>query len=84
MTAEGERRVGVFARMMAQVRALKAHILVSNKQTDIKLEETRAERLRADLVKKGVQPSRVDLSTKPIDNGAALSRKPELVVVLSG
>ena len=84
LTAEGERRVGVFARMMAQVRALKAHILVSNKQTDIKLEETRAERLRADLVKKGVQPSRVDLSTKPIDNGAALSRKPELVVVLSG
>ncbi len=47
--------------MMAQVRALKAHILVSNKQTDIKLEETRAERLRAELVEKGVQPSRVDL-----------------------
>ena len=70
--------------MMAQVRALKAQIFVSDKQTETKLEEARAERLRSDLIGKGVQPSRVVLSDKPIDGGTTLSRKPELVVVLSG
>jgi hypothetical protein len=83
LTPEGERRAGIFARMMAQVRALKAQIFVSDKQTDAKLEEARAERLRSDLIAKGVQPTRVVLSDKAIEGGATLSRKPELVVVLS-
>jgi len=83
LTPEGERRAGIFARMMAQVRALKAQIFVSDRQTETKLEEARAERLRSDLIGKGVQPSRVVLSDKPIDGGTTLSRKPELVVVLS-
>ena len=83
LTPEGERRANIFARMMAQVRALQAQIIVSSKQTDTRLEKARAERLRRDLIAKGVQPSRIELPDEPIDGGAALSRKPELVVVLT-
>jgi hypothetical protein len=83
LTPEGERRANIFARMMAQLKALQAQIIVSGKQTDTRLEKARAERLRRDLIAKGVQPSRIELPDEPIDGGAALSRKPELVVVLS-
>jgi len=83
LTPEGERRAEVFAQMMAHVAALDAEIFLSDQRTEVDLEKARAGRLRDDLISKGVQPARITLPDKPIDGGAALSRKPELIVLLS-
>lgn len=83
LTSEGESSVRVFSNMMNHVEALKAQILVSTLAGNARLEQLRAERLRATLIKGGVPPSRIDVSPEPIKGGAALSQQPELVVVLS-
>ena len=82
-TAEGERRVGTIADIMVHARALDAHIYPSSAGADEQLEEKRATHLRGDLIAKGVTASRVAISHDAIAGGKALSKEPEIVVVLS-
>jgi|SRR5215212_8034256 len=83
LTSAGERRVDTFADLMTHGRALDAQILLSTKQGNQILLQQRAQALRADLIHKGVQASHVAVSGEPLRNGTALSKDPELVVVLT-
>jgi len=83
LTSEGERRVETIADLMVHARALEAHIYASSAAADERLEDQRATHLRGDLISKGVTPSRVAVSHDPIAGGEALSKQPEIVVVLS-
>jgi hypothetical protein len=82
-TPEGERRVGTIADIMVHARALDAHIYASSAAADQRLEEKRATHLRGDLIAKGVTASRIEVYDDPIEGGEALSKQPEVVVVLS-
>ncbi len=82
-TGDGYKRVAMFSEMMNHVDAVKARILVSTSTSNARLEQLRAERLRAALIQQHVPSSRVDVSPEPIKGGAGLSSHPELVVVLS-
>jgi hypothetical protein len=83
LTPEGEQRVTNFAQMMTQVPRLRAKILISTVKVDPDLAHRRAEHLRADLMRKGLPASRIEIAAAPIAGGGALSKQPELVVVLS-
>jgi hypothetical protein len=83
LSGEGERRATMFSQMMAQVDSVHGRILVSTFRGNARLAGLRAQRLRAELIERGVSPSRIAVSPEPITGGAALSIRPELVVVLS-
>lgn len=83
LTSDGEKRVELFSDMINHVDAVKARILVSTSTGNAALAKQRAERLRAALVQQQVPSSRVDIAPEPIKGGAALSNRPELVIVLS-
>jgi len=83
LTAEGERRVRMFAQMMDHVQTLDAHILVSTDETEVPLEQARAVHLRGDMISNGIPPSRISVSGEPVARAKALSQEPELLVVLS-
>lgn len=83
LSPEGERRVGLFAQMMNHVRALNAQVYMSSDERSVQLELARATHLRQDMVSRGIPPARVSVSNEPVANGKALSKEPELVVVLS-
>lgn len=83
LTSEGENRIGVIVRMMSQVSALNARILVSSLKGDPRLEQLRAQHVRAALIERGISSTQVTLAREPIKGGAALSAQPELVLVIS-
>ena len=83
LTPEGERRVDMFAQMMNHVRSLDARIFASTDDADVQLEKARATHLRSDMISKGIPPSRVSVSNEAVAGGKALSKEPELVVVMS-
>src|SRR6478752_6957695 len=67
LTPDGERRAKSFAQIMTHVTALKAQIFVSADNTEARLEGARGERLRGDMISKGVEPSRVRVPNKSIE-----------------
>jgi hypothetical protein len=83
LTADGEKRVGMFSGMMNQMDTVKAKILVSTSAQNASLAQRRADRLRTALVEHDVPSSRVEVIPEPIKGGARMSGRPELVVVLS-
>jgi hypothetical protein len=83
LTSEGAHRVDRFAQMMGAVTKLKARILESAQGPNPQLTNARAQSLRAGLLSRGIPSSRVAVSQEPISGGEALSKNPEMVVVLS-
>jgi len=83
LTGEGEKRAVLFSQMMSHGVPVRARILVSTFRGNARLAQLRAQRLRAELIERGVAPSRIAVSPEAIAGGAALSSQPELVVVLS-
>lgn len=83
LTSKGESEASTFADMMSHVPSLNARILVSTEFGNSNLSGLRAQTLRSDLIHKGVPASHVTVSPEPLKGGEALSKQPELLVVLS-
>lgn len=83
LSDKGRVRVSALAQMMTHLPSLKARVVESKQSASEPLIGRRATALRSALIERGVPAARIVISDKAIDGGSALSRQPELVLVLT-